>query len=224
MMTRKLAGTAALIAVCLSASETAQAGIEFEIEIIEQDGFEISTDGNVITATDLSPCSGLRRFALRINTSGLTLLKRDLVPEGTDPINYLCGNSECRDLDVFQETWILEEQQYESTSPFNCGPEGLDQFFDFSSESIEVSGGVYGIYVAVFGDGDSTSTFEIISVDEPNVAGDFDGDGDADVDDYNALGNSLGLCASDTNRDSIVDFSDLLMVINDWGTTCDTNP
>ena len=53
------------------------------------------------------------------------------------------------------------------------------------------------------------------------VAGDFDGDGDADVDDYNALGNSLGLCASDTNRDSIVDFSDLLMVINDWGTTCE---
>ena len=56
------------------------------------------------------------------------------------------------------------------------------------------------------------------------VAGDFDGDGDADVDDYNALGNSLGLVL-DTNHDSIVDFSDLLMVINDWGTTCsDHNP
>ena len=53
------------------------------------------------------------------------------------------------------------------------------------------------------------------------VAGDFDGDGDLDVNDYNSIGNFLGLCASDTNRDSIVDFSDLLMVINDWGTTCE---
>ena len=44
MMTRKFAGTAALVAACLSASEPAQADIEFEIEIIEQDGFEISTD------------------------------------------------------------------------------------------------------------------------------------------------------------------------------------
>ena len=99
MMTeRKFAGTAALIAACLSASETAQADIEFEIEILQQDGFEISTEGNVITATDLSPCSGFREmFSLRINTSGLTLIKRDLVP---DQIDYLCGNSDCWDLDV----------------------------------------------------------------------------------------------------------------------------
>ena len=220
-MTRKFAGTAALIAACLSASETAQADIEFEIEIIEQDGFEISTDGNVITATDLSPCSGTRSFRLAINTSGLTLIKRDLVPEGTDPFDYLCGNSDCWDLEVFQNTSILEQPQIEATTPFLCGIEGLQQFSQFSSESVEVSGGMYLIEVFVYGDGDSTSTFEIISADEPNVAGDFDGDGDADVDDYNALGNSLGLCASDTNRDSIVDFSDLLMVINDWGTTCE---
>ena len=221
MMTRKFAGTAALIAACLSASETAQADIEFEIEILAQDGFEISTEGNVITATDLNPCSALRRFALRINTSGLTLIKRDLVPEGTDPFNYLCGNSDCWDLEVFQNTSIFEQPQIEATTPFICGIEGLQQFSQFTSESVEVSGGMYLIEVFVYSDGDSTSTFEIISVDEPNVAGDFDGDGDADVDDYNALGNSLGLCPSDTNRDSIVDFSDLLMVINDWGTTCE---
>lgn len=218
MMTRKFAGTAALIAACLSASETAQADIEFEIEILQQDGFEISTEGNVITATDLSPCSGFRVFSLRINTSGLTLIKRDLVPDGID---YLCGNSDCWDLDVYQETTILEQPQIEATDFMVCGPEGLQQFFNFTSQSFEVSGGVYRIEIVVFEDGDSTSTFEIISVDEPNVAGDFDGDGDTDVDDYNALGNSLGLCASDTNRDSIVDFSDLLMVINDWGTTCE---
>ena len=220
MMTREFAGTAALIAVCLSASENAQADIDFEIEILSQDGFEISTEGNVITATDLSPCAGIRQFALRINTSGLTLIKRDLVPEGTDPFNYLCGDIDCWDLFVSQETSVLGVPQVESTE-WICGPEGYDEFSDFSRESIEVSGGVYFINVGVFNDGDSTSTFEIISVDEPNVAGDFDGDGDLDVDDYNSIGNSLGLCASDTNRDSIVDFSDLLMVINDWGTTCE---
>ena len=221
MMTRKFAGTAALVAACLSASEPAQADSEFEIEIIEQDGFEISTDGNVITATDLSPCSGTRSFRLAINTSGLTLIKRDLVPEEIDFGDYLCGGSDCWDFYVSQQTLILGVLQVESTNPFVCSSEGFEQFRDISSESIEVSGGDYYIEVTVFEDGDSTSTFEIISVDEPNVAGDFDGDGDADVDDYNALGNSLGLCASDTNRDSIVDFSDLLMVINDWGTTCE---
>ena len=221
MMTRKFAGTAALIAACLSASETAQADIEFEIEIIDQNGFEISTDGNVITATDLSPCSGFRTFRLAINTSGLTLIKRDLVPEEIDFGDYLCGGSDCWDFYVLQETLILEVLQVKSTNPFVCYSEGFEQFRDFSSESIEVSGGNYYIEVTVFEDGDSTSTFEIISVDEPNVAGDFDGDGDLDVDDYNSIGNSLGLCPSDTNRDSIVDFSDLLMVINDWGTTCE---
>ena len=220
MMTRKFAGTAALVAACLSASEPAQADIEFEIEIIEQDGFEISTDGNVITATDLSPCSGSRRFRLEINTSGLTLIKRDLVPDEIDPFDYLCEGGDCWFLDVVQNTSILGQPQQERLI-INCGTAGYEAFFSFCSENIEVTGGVYEIDVRVFDNGDTTSTFEILSVDEPNVAGDFDGDGDADLDDYNALGNSLGLCASDTNRDSIVDFSDLLMVINDWGTTCE---
>ena len=221
MITRKFAGIAALIAAFLSASEPAQAEIEFEIEILQQNGFEISTDGNVITATDLSPCSGLRRFHLAIITSGLTLIKRDLVPDEIGPADYLCGNNDCWNLEVFQETTILEQPQLDATEIFICGPEGLQQFLNFTYQSVEVSGGVYFIEVVVFEDGDSTSTFEIISVDEPNVAGDFDGDGDLDVNDYNSIGNFLGLCASDTNRDSIVDFSDLLMVINDWGTTCE---
>ena len=84
-------------------------------------------------------------------------------------------------------------------------------------EIIEVQPGSYLIYLRYAG-------YFSISNAEPTpepVAGDFDGDGDLDVDDYNSIGNSLGLCASDTNRDSIVDFSDLLMVINDWGTTCE---
>ena len=84
-------------------------------------------------------------------------------------------------------------------------------------EIFEVTPGSYFInlrYAGYFSISDAEPT------PEP-VAGDFDGDGDLDVDDYNSIGTSLGLCASDTNRDSIVDFSDLLLVINDWGTTCE---
>jgi hypothetical protein len=84
-------------------------------------------------------------------------------------------------------------------------------------EIIEVTPGQYWIDLRYAG-------YFSISNPEPTpepVAGDFDGDGDLDVNDYNSIGNFLGLCASDTNRDSIVDFSDLLMVINDWGTTCE---
>ena len=99
--------------------------------------------------------------------------------------------------------------------------DALDCYFSGENcvyeEIIEVTPGSYSIDLRYAG-------FFSISNAEPTpepVAGDFDGDGDADVDDYNALGNSLGLCASDTNRDSIVDFSDLLMVINDWGATCE---
>ena len=97
---------------------------------------------------------------------------------------------------------------------FECYVSGANCVYE---EIIEVQPGSYFIDLRYAG-------FFSISNAEPTpepVAGDFDGDGDADVDDYNALGNSLGLCASDTNRDSIVDFSDLLMVINDWGTTCE---
>ena len=97
---------------------------------------------------------------------------------------------------------------------FDCYVNGINCVYE---EIIEVEPGSYPISLRYEG-------YFSISNAEPTpepVAGDFDGDGDADVDDYNALGNSLGLCASDTNRDSIVDFSDLLMVINDWGTTCE---
>ena len=67
----------------------------------------------------------------------------------------------------------------------------------------------------------SIGSAEIKLVPISFVPGDYDGDGDHDIDDYNASGAALGLCAADANRDSIVDFGDLLIVINDWGTTCE---
>ena len=67
----------------------------------------------------------------------------------------------------------------------------------------------------------SIGSTEIELIPLSYVPGDFDGDGDHDIDDYNASGAALGLCAADANRDSIVDFGDLLIVINDWGTTCE---
>ena len=67
----------------------------------------------------------------------------------------------------------------------------------------------------------ASAEIELISLGDKFVPGDFDGDGDHDIDDYNASGAALGLCAADANRDSIVDFSDLLIVINDWGATCE---
>lgn len=67
----------------------------------------------------------------------------------------------------------------------------------------------------------ASAEIELISLGDKFVPGDFDGDGDHDIDDYNASGAALGLCAADANRDTIVDFGDLLIVINDWGTTCE---
>ena len=67
----------------------------------------------------------------------------------------------------------------------------------------------------------ASAEIELISLGDKFVPGDFDGDGDHDIDDYNASGAALGLCAADANRDAIVDFGDLLIVINDWGTTCE---
>lgn len=67
----------------------------------------------------------------------------------------------------------------------------------------------------------ASAEIELVSLGDKFVPGDFDGDGDHDIDDYNASGAALGLCAADANRDTIVDFGDLLIVINDWGTTCE---
>ena len=50
-----------------------------------------------------------------------------------------------------------------------------------------------------------------------DVAGDFDGDGDLDAEDYSAIGEKLGVCTSDINGDGIVDGADMGLLIAAWG-------
>ncbi len=143
-----------------------------------------------------SPPGSISRYELVLDVTNTTTLKLQSAGSCDCPGEHLSF-----ELNYF---WIA----------FECYASGANCVYE---EIIEVQPGSYFIDLRYAG-------FFSISNAEPTpepVAGDFDGDGDADVDDYNALGNSLGLCASDTNRDSIVDFSDLLMVINDWGTTCE---
>ena len=106
--------------------------------------------------------------------------------------------------------------------------QGLDQFAFY--EGGEISPTYLGTRYLYFQDrftfqlqeaSIASAEIELISLGDKFVPGDFDGDGDHDIDDYNASGAALGLCAADANRDSIVDFSDLLIVINDWGATCE---
>ena len=49
-----------------------------------------------------------------------------------------------------------------------------------------------------------------------HVAGDFDGDGDFDADDYAAMAAELGICAGDINGDGIVDGADMGLLLVAW--------
>ena len=154
--------------------------------------------GETFGASVSEPYPGaIDRYDLVLDVTNTTTLK--LVSAGSCPCP---GRHVSPELNYF---WVAEDCFFGGE---NCVYE----------EIIEVTPGSYFIELRYAG------YFSISNAEPEPVAGDFDGDGDLDVDDYNSIGNSLGLCASDTNRDSIVDFSDLLMVINDWGTTCDTNP
>ena len=52
---------------------------------------------------------------------------------------------------------------------------------------------------------------------ETDLSGDIDCDGDEDIDDYNALGNSIGTCTGDLNGDGVVDGQDLAVILAAWG-------
>ena len=55
------------------------------------------------------------------------------------------------------------------------------------------------------------------NVIETDLTGDIDCDGDEDIDDYNALGNSIGTCTGDLNGDGVVDGQDLAVILAAWG-------
>ena len=52
---------------------------------------------------------------------------------------------------------------------------------------------------------------------DTDVAGDYDCDGDFDLDDYAAMGIDLGVCPGDMNGDGLVDGEDLTIVLGAWG-------
>ena len=128
------------------------------------------------------------------------------------------------------EIWseFFEDYGYYAELTFVTYDQGLGQF-DYYNEGISSPPNLGSRYV-YFQDrftfqlqnaSIASAEIELISLGDKFVPGDFDGDGDHDIDDYNASGAALGLCAADANRDTIVDFGDLLIVINDWGTTCE---
>ena len=177
-------------------------GADWTVEILSCDEFPTCESvvtyvpGEAFGASVYEPSPGaVYSYDLELNVTNTTTLK--LLSAGS----CACPGEHHSDLGYFWD-------------PRDCYYFGENCIYE---EIIEVTPGSYSIYLRYAG-------YFSISNAEPTpepVAGDFDGDGDLDVDDYNSIGNSLGLCASDTNRDSIVDFSDLLMVINDWGTTCE---
>ena len=181
---------------------TSVSAADWTIEIFACDFFPSCEDavtyvpGETFVASLSEPSSGAAyRYELLLEVTKTTTLK--LISAGS----CICPGSHFSN---FGYSWDAGDCYFNGE---NCVYE----------EIIEVTPGQYFIELHYAG-------FFSISNAEPTpepVAGDFDGDGDLDVNDYNSIGNFLGLCASDTNRDSIVDFSDLLMVINDWGTTCE---
>ena len=52
---------------------------------------------------------------------------------------------------------------------------------------------------------------------DTTVAGDFDCDGDFDIDDYEAMQEALGICIGDLNGDGEVSGADLTIVLGFWG-------
>ncbi|MBQ72321.1 MAG: hypothetical protein CMJ67_05390 [Planctomycetaceae bacterium] len=52
---------------------------------------------------------------------------------------------------------------------------------------------------------------------DTNIAGDYDCDGDLDLDDYLAIRIELGICAADIDGDGIVNGADLAYILGYWG-------
>ena len=187
--------------------------------------YEISDSGNTITFIDEgnaeqfrgcpgcgdpgNPC-GCELFDVTIVSEGPSLVRVDLYGEydsGFDFVNdYGYGPLLAyASYDQGQDQYFFTFQGKSSPADLSTRYLYFQDRFTFQLQEASIA----------------SAEIELISLGDKFVPGDYDGDGDHDIDDYNASGAALGLCAADANRDSIVDFGDLLIVINDWGTTCE---
>ena len=66
-------------------------------------------------------------------------------------------------------------------------------------------------------------TVALLDLEVPPVAGDFNGDGVLDGDDYIAIREHLGICAADIDANGVVNGVDLAYVLGSWG-SCTTSP
>ena len=187
--------------------------------------YEISDSGNTITFIDEGNAEEFRgcpKCSLPGSPCGCELFDVTIVSEGPSLVR----------VDLYGEYsfWFdfYTDYGYPPLLAYGTYDQGLNQFFfTYQGESSPADLSTRYLY---FQDrftfqlqraSIASAEIELISLGDKFVPGDFDGDGDHDIDDYNASGAALGLCAADANRDSIVDFGDLLIVINDWGTTCE---
>ena len=187
--------------------------------------YEISDSGNTITFIDEGNAEQFRGCfdcGWAGNPCGCELFDVTIVSEGPSLVRV--------DLYGEYDYWVdfSTDYGYPPTLTYNTYDQGLDRevFYnegDFGPASLSTRYLYFEdrFTFLLMRASIASAEIELISFEDKFVPGDFDGDGDHDIDDYNASGAALGLCAADANRDSIVDFSDLLIVINDWGATCE---
>ena len=191
--------------------------------------YEISSGGNKITFIDEgnaeqfrgcigcgSPGTlicGCELFEVTIVSEGPSVVRVDLYGGYSDPLDFIddYGYSPLLTYATFDHG-LNDINYYNQGDEVFCHPADLSTRYLYFQDRF-----TFQLQRASI----ASTSIGLIPIGGKFVPGDFDGDGDHDIDDYNASAAALGLCAADANRDAIVDFSDLLIVINDWGATCE---
>ena len=186
--------------------------------------YEISSGGNKITFIDEGNAEQFRGCFVGDpgNPFGCELFEVTIVSEGPSVVRV--------DLYGEYDNWLefADDYGYEPLLFYASYDQGLDQLIYYGAGTCSPAD--LSTRYLYFQDrftfqlqraSIASTSIGLVPIGGKFVPGDFDGDGDHDIDDYNASAAALGLCAADANQDGIIDFSDLLIVINNWGTTCE---